>query len=231
VNDIQNSSLPERKVRDLNDEINRLIREKSRWERRILDLGGPNYFAQSNRILEEMGGGRAVGGGKGEYKYFGQAKNLPEVQSLFKQQAAVDEMTKKPGRRAHELHRGLDAEYYGFRDDDDGVLQRIESAQESKLVAKALQDWHKEHEGVDLNTLGAEDSFELPRQEFLAPSVDLPTREEIESALLEKRKEELLRKFTGIETIESVLEMEQLRNIEEQELKQKQQKLSAPEND
>ncbi len=84
--------MPEKRVRDLNDEINKLLREKNRWERRILDLGGPNYFvcsylcyyykfahfskyyflnfcqAQSNRVLEEAGGGKSVGGGKGEYK-------------------------------------------------------------------------------------------------------------------------------------------------------------------
>lgn len=40
------ASLPEKKIRDLNDEINKSLREKARWERRILDLGGPNYFVR-----------------------------------------------------------------------------------------------------------------------------------------------------------------------------------------
>ena len=30
-------------MRDLNDEINKLIREKGHWEDRILELGGPDY--------------------------------------------------------------------------------------------------------------------------------------------------------------------------------------------
>ena len=36
-------SLGEHKIRDLNDEINKLLRTKAHWERRILELGGPNY--------------------------------------------------------------------------------------------------------------------------------------------------------------------------------------------
>ena len=33
----------ERRIRDLNDEINKLIREKGHWEVRIVELGGPDY--------------------------------------------------------------------------------------------------------------------------------------------------------------------------------------------
>jgi hypothetical protein len=36
-------SLDEYRIRDLNDEINRLLREKTHWERRIRELGGPDY--------------------------------------------------------------------------------------------------------------------------------------------------------------------------------------------
>ncbi len=37
------ASLPENKVRDLNDLINKLFREKAQWEARIKELGGPDY--------------------------------------------------------------------------------------------------------------------------------------------------------------------------------------------
>lgn len=36
-------SLDEYRIRELNDEINKLMREKSHWERRIRELGGPDY--------------------------------------------------------------------------------------------------------------------------------------------------------------------------------------------
>ncbi len=40
--------LGEHKIRDLNDEINKLMREKGHWEKQITHLGGPNYAVCSN---------------------------------------------------------------------------------------------------------------------------------------------------------------------------------------
>ena len=37
------AGLGEFKLRDLNDEINKLLREKIHWEERITELGGPDY--------------------------------------------------------------------------------------------------------------------------------------------------------------------------------------------
>lgn len=37
------ASLGEYKLRDLNDDINKLIREKSHWEDHIKNLGGPDF--------------------------------------------------------------------------------------------------------------------------------------------------------------------------------------------
>lgn len=38
------AGLSDYQVRDLNDEINKLMREKLAWEHRIKELGGPDYF-------------------------------------------------------------------------------------------------------------------------------------------------------------------------------------------
>ena len=45
VASIQNQGLGEHKIRDLNDTINKLLREKGHWQFRIRDLGGPDYNA------------------------------------------------------------------------------------------------------------------------------------------------------------------------------------------
>lgn len=37
------AGLGEFRIRDLNDEINKLLREKGHWEVRIKELGGPDY--------------------------------------------------------------------------------------------------------------------------------------------------------------------------------------------
>ena len=39
----------------MNDEINKLIREKSHWERRIVELGGPDYGRAAPRTTDSMG--------------------------------------------------------------------------------------------------------------------------------------------------------------------------------
>ena len=43
VSKIQDTSLTEFQVRDLNDEINKLFKEKYHWELRIKELGGSDY--------------------------------------------------------------------------------------------------------------------------------------------------------------------------------------------
>merc|ERR1712147_402543 len=84
VGEVQNRGLGEYKIRDLNDEINKLIRVKGHWERRILELGGPNYRSLSRpRDLQEDTTKNIDKG----YRYFGAARSLPGVKELFDKQA------------------------------------------------------------------------------------------------------------------------------------------------
>merc|ERR1711959_687503 len=50
ISEIQNAGLGEHRIRDLNDEINKLLRSKFHWETQIAKLGGPNYAAQQNSL-------------------------------------------------------------------------------------------------------------------------------------------------------------------------------------
>jgi hypothetical protein len=65
VSKIQDSGLTDYEVRDLNDEINRLMREKRHWENQIIALGGANYRRNVAMLDDD---GREVPGTKG-YKY------------------------------------------------------------------------------------------------------------------------------------------------------------------
>ena len=109
VMEIQNAALGEHRLRDLNDEINKLIREKSHWEKQIVHLGGPNYAKQAPKEAEGGAGGDSRGGG---YRYFGAAKQLPGVKELF------DVGGPRTVRRTrHQMNKAIDADYYGFRDE------------------------------------------------------------------------------------------------------------------
>jgi len=192
VTEIQNASLGEHRIRDLNDEINRAIREKYYWEKRIVELGGPNYIATAPKILDHDGREAA---GYGGYKYFGEARNLKGVKELL-----VVPGTQAPKRTRHDMYKGVDADYYGYRDDEDGTLEIVEKEAEKKAIAQAVKDYQSKQKRK------AEDaglSDEEKEDQFVA-HVPVPTKEQMEKIIIEKRKEELLKKYVSAELMEKV---------------------------
>jgi len=185
VTEIQNASLGEHKLRELNDEINKLIREKGHWERRILELGGPNYLHSTPEIGGRDSGREVEFGGPG-YKYFGAARELPGVKDLFHQPAEQKEKSRA------ELYKSVDADYYGFRDEEDGVLEPLEKEAEKQARAKAIEEWKKQN-GEPGDVSGMEYD-----QEVTAANVFIvPGKEEIEHLLLEKRKADMLSRYAA----------------------------------
>lgn len=132
VAEIQNAGLGEARIRDLNDEINKLLREKGHWERQIKTLGGPDYAVTAAKMFD--GEGREVPGSSG-YKYFGAAKDLPGVRELFASDAP------RKARTRAEIFRGITPDYYGYRDEEDGELVAAEEAGTRVAVAAAVRDW------------------------------------------------------------------------------------------
>eukprot|EP00936_MAST-01D_sp_MAST-1D-sp1_P000680 g680.t1 len=140
VAEIQNAGLGEHRLRDLNDEINKLIREKAHWQRQIRKLGGPDYARSAPPVQGggEGGGDGSLGGRRhGGYQYFGAARNLPGVRELFEEDDVRDgeDVRARKGKRARgrgAMYRSIDPDYYGFRDEDDGVLLRAESHVEAE---------------------------------------------------------------------------------------------------
>mmetsp|Transcript_12829 Transcript_12829/g.19236 ORF Transcript_12829/g.19236 Transcript_12829/m.19236 type:complete len:301 (+) Transcript_12829:36-938(+) len=136
VNEIQNHGLGEHKLRDLNDQINKLLREKGHWQHRIRQLGGPDYNSLEPKTLDADG--RTVPGTSG-YKYFGAARDLPGVKELLS--ADSSQAAKKRLKTRAELNKFITPDYYGFRDESIvfNLLQR-EAQIEQDLKATAIQD-------------------------------------------------------------------------------------------
>ncbi|KAK7119975.1 hypothetical protein R3I94_021711 [Phoxinus phoxinus] len=214
VAQIQNAGLGEFKIRDLNDEINKLLREKGHWEVRIKELGGPDYRRVGPRMLDHEG--KEVPGNRG-YKYFGAAKDLPGVRELFE-----TEPVPPPRKTRAELMKDIDAEYYGYRDEDDGVLVPLEQEYEKQVIAEAVEKWKAERESR-LSAGGVKDTEEEEEEEehiyavrdeeqsddeageamegedaqsFFA-HVAVPSQKEIEEALVRRKKMELLQKYAS----------------------------------
>lgn len=133
--------------------------------------------------------------------------------------------------------KNIDADYYGYRDDDDdGILIQLEEKAEKVAVLKAIEEWNEKRSTEQLNdeddiyktdvkvsgslewvvwfkTLmcnsfqdnsennSLKEPIEADPMELLGPRftahVPIPTQQDIESALLRKKKQELLDKYTN----------------------------------
>jgi pre-mRNA-splicing factor ISY1 len=134
VTDIQNASLGEHRIRDINDEINKLLKEKEQWEIRIRELGGKDYTKETPVIPDiDESEVPSIGG----YKYFGAAKQLPMVREIFKKQTP-----NPPKKDTSNLYKRVSIEYYGFGIEDEEAL-RMEKELELRLQVNAIKDWEE----------------------------------------------------------------------------------------
>ncbi|KAH8701844.1 pre-mRNA-splicing factor isy1 [Talaromyces proteolyticus] len=188
---IQDSSLSDYQIRDLNDEINKLFKEKWMWEMQIRNLGGPNYMRGGGRVYDDEG--REIpGGGKG-YKYFGRARELPGVKEMFeaaarKTRPEEDDETGSGKRAADMLRKHVDAAYFGYgRDEEDGTLLAYEQKREKEAIDSMIS--HGEDD--------KEDGWEpLPGDAGDGVEWRLPTLEEVQAELIERRRRRLLDKIS-----------------------------------
>ncbi|KAK2594071.1 NineTeen Complex (NTC) component [Conoideocrella luteorostrata] len=182
VSRIHDPVLSDYQIRDLNDEVNKLMREKHMWEVQIRNLGGPNYMRSGGRIYDEEG--REIpGGGKG-YKYFGRAKELPGVKELFEAAKSKNQQDKKPLEDKREIRRNVDAAYYGYApgEEDDKLLE-YEAEKERQALANLLKNGPQEPpEGWE----------PLPGDNGDGQIWRLPTMEEVQEELIERRRRKLL---------------------------------------
>lgn len=178
---IQEPVLSDYQIRDLNDEINKLMREKHMWEVQIRNMGGPNYMRGGGKIYDEQG--REIpGGGKG-YKYFGRAKELPGVKELF--EAALNKgREEKPLQERNDMRKNVDAAYYGYAPDEETEeMLAYEEEKERQAAEHILRTGAKEPPA------GWE---ALPGDAGDGVTWELPTLEEVQEELIERRRRKLL---------------------------------------
>ncbi len=182
---IQNPALGEHTIRDLNDEINKKFREKFHWNKRIKELGGLDFNAIERQRQIEEGDMQSSLQGPGGYRYFGAAKDLPGVQELFEKQAQ-----KQQSRKRGDIMKHITPAYYGWRDEEDGVLLELE--------AEAFQERKKQRmkEGNTMSDDLDDKKGEIDTNDDLVDYLDVPSQEDVAKILLEEKKKALLAKFS-----------------------------------
>lgn len=170
ITQIHDPSLNALQITEINDELNGLFQEKNRWEWHIKNkLKGPDL--KKRKQLNTPGG--TILDGK---RYFGRALELPEVNKLLKEDQKRREKEKT------------------------GKEKKREFAEKKKLWEKSLKENYfvgntdesfLEYEAtISKNLRNA-----LPKSDkkpaVIIPSFSLPTIEDAEKWLVERRKKEL----------------------------------------
>ncbi|KAF7327538.1 hypothetical protein MKEN_00332700 [Mycena kentingensis (nom. inval.)] len=220
---IQDPGLGDYELRDLNDEINKLLREKRHWENQIVNLGGANYRRNVAMLDDD---GKEVPGTKG-YKYFGRAKELPGVRELF-QSKKNEEEEENQALAFYSKFLNAPKSYYGDEDEADAALLEYEQQLEDKGWTEATTNVREalrleenatiapppriapQDTGSDQSMPDAESPqakmltharFAAQQIPFLAPSLflppKLPTTGELEGVLLALRKKALVEEYFG----------------------------------
>ncbi|KAL3909373.1 MAG: hypothetical protein SGARI_002626, partial [Bacillariaceae sp.] len=125
----------------------------------------------------EEGDAQSVSG-PGGYRYFGAAKDLPGVAELLEKQR---EKMETKGTR-NNIDRNVTPAYFGWRDEEDGVLLELEDTAFEHTKNKQ----GKNYEVVDIDTLLVEDDY----------FADVPSQDQIAQIMLEEKKKMMLAKFS-----------------------------------
>lgn len=167
---INDPTIPEFEVRELNDSLNKLHREKRAWEHHIKQLGGNDYI--------NFGGKTQRISVKGT-RYFGRARELAEVKQMLKG-TAKPEVTKKDEAKEPGL------EYYGvfdggewnepIRTDLQSIFSEINAALGEHLLDAPVSTGGEKETG----------------NEREKDTKKLPTSEDVERWIVERKKRELM---------------------------------------
>lgn len=143
-------------------------------------------------------------------RYFGRARDLPGVKELFEAASKPDPQADGIDRAATraDLSRMVDASYYGYNlDEEDGTLLAYERAKEMEAFGRLMKDADdedgetkggggggKRKRKAD-DATGKDDWEELPGDVGDGIRWKLPTLDEVQEELLERRRRRLLDKL------------------------------------
>jgi pre-mRNA-splicing factor ISY1 len=140
----------------------------------------------------------------------------------------------------YEMYKRIDADYYGYRDEEDGVLLPLEKEAEQAMRAKAINEWNAieavknaakktvksgdvarvkplffdEEETLEEDNGSDDETNNKARTREFVAHVPLPDEKEIERMVVEKKKLELLSKYTSETLVEEQQEAKNLLNIQ-----------------
>lgn len=167
--EIQNTLYEEDKIKSVNDKINILLNEKDDWEERILQLGGKDYRVDNQGEMKRK---------KGEYMYFGRARELPGVKELYE-----IEKVSAPKLKIEDMYKNINKFYFeGYDNFNDFNICNIETTKDENIYEE-----EEEEEEIDniiksinnYNNINSKNNFDI-----------------VDDILLKNKKNELIEYIT-----------------------------------
>lgn len=192
VSEIQNPGLSDERTEEMNDRLNKLLRERGHWERRILYLGGVNHAAR-----RKAGGKGTKQMGEGEeeevfehngFFYFGAARELPGVRELVE---GAHKLRKEQNDGSAEvnaaaLRERVDETYYGFGDEEDEEIVAAEVKAEKEDQERLAKEWERDNER------GIDEMWDNSYVDLIGKKAGKDVEAEVEVVMLERKKAEAL---------------------------------------
>ncbi|KAH3671654.1 hypothetical protein OGAPHI_000359 [Ogataea philodendri] len=167
VERINDPEVEDSQLRGLNDDINRLLRERRGWDAQIKKLGGPDH----------------LGVVANTYKYFGRARDLPEAHRIRKKESGSSGQVLNTQQFTQLNETDLGPEYYGYTEPP---LDLKVPSDTPRSGQSALLDFEAQR------SLELRQKREPSGALHFAP---LPSEKEFETAVLELRKKQLLERL------------------------------------
>lgn len=141
----------------------------------------------------------------------------------------AQETIQVPKKTKAELMRSIDADYYGYRDEDDGVILKEEArVQREELLRLANEEKNSNtttiKERIELicyadvnddSRQSVEDGIDFAGpKNFISHVPSIPTQKEINEELIRRKKQELLKMYVSEDILESEKESKKILDIE-----------------
>lgn len=202
---ISDSSTSDFVLRELNDSLNKLFKEKRAWEYHIKSLGGVDYISYDKDFKNAgVAGEHTDESGKKiqGYRYFGRAKNLPDVKILLESKAKSNNITETKNPKLPPL-------YYGYGIDtilsSDSKKRIVKNSGKSKIdyieypvpPKDELLKFEQKREQEILQEIDDNSKVDL-QFEFQDFEKVIPPNDVVYRWIVDKKKQELMKRL-GLE--------------------------------
>ena len=176
---LNDTTIPEVKLRFYNNQVNRLLKMKSKWSQRIVELGGRIPLPPGSKLEDEI----AI---DNTYRYFGLAKFLPGVQEILNEKVQIKELALAKLNSRAQLYQQVGLDYFEFEDsiDADPALLQLENEAQREMI-----------KSISNGSSSGEDSFVDAKSAFPF-SHSIPMRQQVTEFLILQKKKQLLNKYT-----------------------------------